>query len=399
MKQAVLKLGGSVLRGPEDASAILDILDSYADPLVVVVSAFKGVTDALTAAAGGAEGARSAGALACELRRGHRAFAEALGAPTAALEAASLRVDRLLCRLLALLDSADPRNRPEILGMGERLSATCIALALAALGRPAPIVEPGELGLVVSEGSSGPFVDLGEAGPKIRAALEGRRDAVVPGFYGVDEEGRAVLLGRGGSDYSAALVAAALGARSCDLVKDVAGFLTADPGIVAEARPVFDLSYEEAEALAIGGAKVLHSSSIRPLRAAGVPMRIIGRHDLGGGSTRIGPGGFSLEGPRALALATCVSGAARITVACRGWAAKSAARVISALESRGIATRGFTMGPEAVSFSVLVDGCRGEEGLKVAHEALFGRVARRESATFTGTGFERPALARKPGVA
>jgi len=368
MKHAVLKLGGSVLGDSRGAAAIADIIDSYAAPLVVIVSALKGVTDRLASAADARSSLPSHMPLVARLRDEHRAFAEAFGAPAAALEAASFRIDGILCRLLRLLGSGG--SRAQILSTGERLSATLVALALASLGRPAPIVEPRELGLVAREGDDGPYVDLSEAGPRIRAALSSLSDAVVPGFYCVDECGRTALLGRGGSDYSAALIAAGLGARLCDLVKDVPGFLTADPAIVASAQPVFELSYEEAEALAKGGAKVLHHSAVEPLRAAGVPLRIIGI-SASGGATRIGPRLFGQEGVLALALAAGPAGSARITVACRGCASKSAALVISALEARGIAARSFSMGRAAVSFSILVDGSKGEEGLGIAHGALF----------------------------
>ena len=135
MKHAVLKLGGSVLRDFRDAAAIVDIFDSYADPLVVIVSALKGVTDRLANAADARSSLPSQMPLVAQLRDEHRAFAEALGAPAAALEAASFRIDSILCRLLPLLGSGG--SRAEILSTGERLSATLVALAFAALGRPA----------------------------------------------------------------------------------------------------------------------------------------------------------------------------------------------------------------------------------------------------------------------
>lgn len=401
MNQAVLKLGGSVLRGAGDAAAIKDIIDSYEDPLVVVASALKGVTDALAAAADRDAGGPAPEALIAALRKRHLAFAEALDAPAAALAAAAARLDRIFRRLFALLARADPRDRPEILGTGERLSATCVALAFAALGRPVPIVEPRALGLLASEGPDGPSVDLDAAGPSIRAALESLPGSVVPGFYGVDAEGRPVLFGRGGSDYSAAIIAAALGARRCDLVKDVPGFLTADPLLVAGARPVFELSYEEAEALARGGARILHHRTVGPLRAAGIPLRIIGGTSSGGG-TRIGPRPLSREGARAIALGAGPAGSARITVACCGWAAKSAALVIGALEASGVAARGFSMGQDGASFAVLVDGARGEEGLRIAHAALFEASARayaRPVPALRGPGLGGAHIAQKPGVA
>lgn len=234
-------------------------------------------------------------------------------------------------------------------------------------------MEPRELGLIAREAPEGPLVDMEVAGPRIRAALGRLSDAVVPGFYGVDEAGRPLLFGRGGSDYSAAVVAAGLGAARCDLVKDVAGFLTADPLLVPNARPVPALSYAEAEALAKGGAKILHHLCVEPLRDAGIPLRIIGRGDPRG-ETRIGPRSASREGARAIALASGPAGSARLTVACCGWAAKSAAAVIGALEARGVPARALSMGSDGASFSILVDGSRSEDGLRIAHSALFETV-------------------------
>jgi aspartate kinase/aspartokinase/homoserine dehydrogenase 1 len=396
MKHAVLKLGGSILRGAEGAADVLDILDSYEGPLIAVVSALKGMTDRLArtaddsinAAARGLE-PPDPGAFVAELRGEHLDFAAALDAPSAAFHASALRLDCLLSRLAGFLEKGDARYRDEILAAGERLSATLIALALVALGRPARIVEPPELGLAVSEGAEGAYVDLSVAGPRIRAALSRYRDAVVPGFYGIGDDGRVRLLGRGGSDYSAALVAAALEARSCDLVKDVSGFLTADPAIVKGARQVLELSYEEAEALANGGAKVLHHCAVEPLRSAGVPLRIVGASSLAG-ATLIGEGPFSREGARALALQRGPAGAARITVACRGYAASCAASVIGALEAGGIPIRAFAMGPRAISFNVLIDGSKAEAGLRLAHEVLFETKAHAIRSTI---------VSQKPGVA
>ena len=397
MKHAVVKLGGSVLGGSRDAAAILDIIDACDEPLVVVVSALKGVTDRLAAAADRGEGRASSAALLSSLREEHRALSEALGAPAAALEAATLKLDRILRRLSALLGASDPGCRAETIATGERLSATCVALAFAALGRPAPVVEPRELGLVGRESPEGPSVDLAAAGPRIRAALLGLSDAVVPGFYGVDARGRHLLFGRGGSDYSAAVIAAGLGAGRCDLVKDVALFLTADPLVVPGARPVPALSYAEAEALAKGGAKILHHKTVEPLRAACIPLRIIGR-DPSSGETRIGPRSASREGARAIALASGPAGSARLTVACSGWAAKSAALVIGALETRGVTARALSMGPEGASFSVIVDGSRGNEGLRIAHSALFATVGR-ASADLSRADFSSADFGLKPGVA
>jgi bifunctional aspartokinase / homoserine dehydrogenase 1 len=218
MERTVLKLGGIALGGTNAAAAIEDILDSREDPLVVVVPAFKGVAKVLAKAAD----CRATGHPAPEvpvafLREGHLAIAEAMDAPSAALAAASLRLERILRRLFALLSADEGAPvRAEIIASGARLSATCVALAFAALGRPAPIVEPAELGLVASEGPKGLRVDLEAAGPRIRSALERFPCSVLPGAYGVDADGRAVLFGRDGSRRFARVIAAALGARLLD---------------------------------------------------------------------------------------------------------------------------------------------------------------------------------------
>jgi aspartate kinase len=373
MKHTVIKIGGSVLRGPAQATAILDILDSYQGPLVVVVSALMGVTDRLSAAA--AE-PRLLDQLIPELREEYRLFAHAFAAPPAAEAAACIQIERLLCACPRDAGGCDGRAR--ILATGERLTAVCIALALLALGRPAPVIEPGRLGLVAlpsARDREDALADIEASAPRIRASLEGRNLAVVPGFYGRGEDGSCILFGRGGSDYSAAVIAACLGAHGCDFIKGVPGFFTADPALVPEARPVGYLSYAEAEALAHGGAKVLHQGCVEPLREAGVPFRILGGPALGG-QTRVGQG-TSREGPgpRAVALMSGPVGSAAITVAGGTAASKSAAIALRALEARGLGACAFSPGADSSSFRFLVEAGRGREALEIVHEAFFGPLA------------------------
>jgi aspartate kinase/aspartokinase/homoserine dehydrogenase 1 len=405
MKHTVIKLGGSVLRGAGDAQAILDVLDGYKGPLVVVVSALKGVTDRLAVAL--SSGARRA-ELVCDLREEYEGFARAFAAPIAAETAALTQIGRLLAGLERLLASGrgspggldagmdGNERRARVLATGERLSAVCLSLALLSIGRPAPVIEPGRLGLVARRADAeDALADMGASAPRVRAALGARDAAVVPGFYGVGEDGVHRLFGRGGSDYSAAVVAACLGARSCDLIKDVAGLYTADPALVRGARPVAELSYEEAEALAQGGARILHQPCVTLLRAAGVPLRILGCS----GSrvrTRVGLGcPRGLPGPRALAIKRGPIACAEITVAGFGCASRSAASVLRAFEASGFQARAFFPAPDMASFRVLVEASRGDEALRVAHEALFG-----ERLAVRGQEPERrSALAEAGGVA
>jgi aspartokinase/homoserine dehydrogenase 1 len=97
---------------------------------------------------------------------------------------------------------------------------------------------------------------------------------VLPGFYGVNASGKPQLMGRNGSDYSAASAAAALQARCCEIWKDVDGFFTADPRVVASARCLDEVSYEEAMELSFFGAKVISAKALTPLMSAGIPCEI-----------------------------------------------------------------------------------------------------------------------------
>jgi aspartate kinase len=108
-----------------------------------------------------------------------------------------------------------------------------------------------------------------------RSALVGRRIPVIGGFVGASREGLTTTLGRGGSDYSAAIIGACLGAQEIQIWTDVDGMLTADPRIIRNVRVVPHLSFAEASELAYFGAKVLHPATIQPAVSANIPVRIL----------------------------------------------------------------------------------------------------------------------------
>ncbi len=375
MKPIVVKLGGSVLTGARDARAVLDILSAYDCPLVVVVSALKGVTDRLMAARDDAETGPGPERLVGELSAMHAGFLEALAPPPAARARAEASLASLGGELLVLLEGAGGADRrARIAAFGERLSAPCVAAALAGLGREVEVLEPGRVGLVAEGPEEDALADLEASAEQVRRALAGRDASVVPGFFGIGRDGLARLFGRGGSDYTAAALAACLEARSCDLVKDQAGILTADPSLVPEARPVRALSYREAAELAKGGAKILHPRAVEPLERAGVPLRIFGGR---GAATLVGaPAAGPDRDARAIALGRGPRGTARLTVAGEGSAARAAAAVLGAFEDRGLPARSFSAARGKASFSVVVDAELGAEALRAAHEALFGLGAR-----------------------
>jgi aspartate kinase/aspartokinase/homoserine dehydrogenase 1 len=117
-------------------------------------------------------------------------------------------------------------------------------------------------------------IDIEVSSKNVKNALPDKMTYIIPGFYGVSPNGKINLLGRGGSDYSAAAIAACLDAETLDLWKDVKGFLSADPSIVTDAINVDSLTYEEAGELAYFGSKIIHPRTSEPLSDRQIPIRI-----------------------------------------------------------------------------------------------------------------------------
>jgi aspartate kinase len=158
---------------------------------------------------------------------------------------------------------------------GERLSAPLIAACFAKSGLPARAWDAGEAGLLVDErfGGANPTA---ETEARIKAALGSPKEVpVVTGFFGRTKSGEAATLGRNGSDYSATIFGAALGAEEIQIWSDTDGVMTADPRLVPGARPLDALSFEEACELAYYGGKVLHPHTLVPAMRKDIPVRVL----------------------------------------------------------------------------------------------------------------------------
>ena len=251
---------------------------------VVIVSAMSGMTDALVASADYAEKGRVAIAIASldEVFSRHRMVAKEILGNEQSTEAIA-KIDKAavdITRLLQRLDQEIPerkRLRDELLSYGEMLSSDLLAQALPKQGVLAQQVDPRQCILTNDEhGCAAP--SLAETFLKTDVVLAPLLEsAVIPvlgGFVGATAGGATTTLGRGGSDYSAALIGAALGASEIQIWTDVTGVLTADPRVVPTAQTIQSLSYGEAAELAYFGAKVLHPKTIQPAIEGGIPVRI-----------------------------------------------------------------------------------------------------------------------------
>jgi aspartate kinase len=294
---AVMKFGGTSV---EDAAAFRRVTAIVAGRLeqrpVVVVSAMSRFTDALVAAVDDAvagEPRRALLSLEEHLER-HRAVAGALLDPAAVgeieerLDSARAELGELL-RVIARHPGTRLPLRDEVVSHGERLSSLLLAAALRAGGVPGAFVDARACVLTDAEhGRATPLPGTVERTRRaLRPLLERGAVPVLGGFIASTAEGATTTLGRGGSDYTAALVGAALDAAEIQIWTDVTGFLTADPRLVPEARNLAHLSYEEAAELAFFGARVLHPKTIQPAVEREIPVRVLNSREPAAQGTRI----------------------------------------------------------------------------------------------------------------
>ena len=282
VKRRVLKFGGTSIGSPGPLRAALGIVQATLReaPVVVVASALSGVTDALEAAlAGAATGRLNAAHFTNALRERHVALLRAVAVGRPAARAATAVGERLsalegVLRGVAAEDLSSPAARAAVLAVGERLSAPIVAAALCSRGADAAVVDAAPL--LRTDGSwSEAAVDFPATRRLVGAALATLSPASIPvvtGFIGGTEHGRTTLLGRGGSDYTAAVLGWALEAERVEIWSDVAGVMSRDPRRDPSARTLPRLSYREASELARGGAKVLHPRTLEPLELAGIPV-------------------------------------------------------------------------------------------------------------------------------
>src|SRR6266851_2920347 len=184
---------------------------------------------------------------------------------------------RRLCEGTSLLRELTPRTLDAISSLGERLSAPLVAAAVRELGLPSEAIEATEL--IVTDafhGGAEPQMELTRAKSqaRLRPLLEKGIAPVVTGFIGATAEGQLTTLGRGGSDYSATILGAAMDADEVIIWTDVDGVLTAEPRLVPEARTIPVISYREAAELAYFGARVLHPKTLNPVVQAAIPVWI-----------------------------------------------------------------------------------------------------------------------------
>ena len=277
----VLKFGGTSVGSPEALANVRTISTTLDGPAILVVSALDGITDQLEKvgpmAAEGDDGFRD---LLRGIRSRHMDMAGRILPEGEAQEALKEKLDALLstleriCDGVRLLQVLPEKSRLEIESFGERLSSLIVAAVIpgAVIYDALRFIKTVRKGIIHS-------VDQEQTERKIRETFREYRPeeglAIVPGFISTDSEtGQVSNLGRGGSDYTASLIAAALDADVLEIWTDVDGFMTADPRNIKTSYVIDEMTFEEATELCNFGAKVIYSPAMYPVHAKDIPIRI-----------------------------------------------------------------------------------------------------------------------------
>ena len=346
----VMKFGGTSLGDGEAINRAVDIvIQTLKDKglVVVVVSAMSGVTDTLLAAAtSAAQGdAETFHRTRWHLTDRHRlAITEVLSYEEARLQLmeeieALLSDFESLCRSIHILGELTARGSDAVASLGERLTARILAAALRDRGERATAVEATET--IVTNGKHGSAVPLMDetreaAQARLMPLLAQGVTPVVTGFIAATKDGVTTTLGRGGSDYTAAILGACLDSDEVWIWTDVDGVMTADPRVVPQARTLPEISYAEAAELSYFGAKVLHPKTILPAVERGIPLRIVNTFNPSYPGTLI----VAEAKPSELAVKgiTSIEGLSLVTVEGRGMLGVPgiAAKVFTAVAQEGI---------------------------------------------------------------
>jgi aspartate kinase len=280
----VMKFGGTSVKDVPAVRRLIDIVRARRRP-VVVVSALAKVTDALIEVSKRAERGDGPGAAEAvrALRHRHQEMAELVsdarrkGELLAAIDEAFRELETIV-HAMAVIEEVSPRSADTIVSFGELVSSRVVAAALTDAGVPARFVDARQV-LITDTQHGAAQPDREQTDQRLgRLVAPPVADGVVPvlgGFIGSNGTGVTTTLGRGGSDYSAALFGAGLRADEIQIWTDVDGMLTADPRVVDAPRVVPELSFDEASELAYFGAKVLHPSTILPAVRLDIPVRIL----------------------------------------------------------------------------------------------------------------------------
>jgi len=392
MTTLTMKFGGTSVGNAEAHNQAADVVLEQAnqwDKLVVVVSAMSGVTDALTegavtAASGDDQTYR---AIVADLRVRHYRAVDELLDPNGERAPILTTIDSYLdeygafCHSVHVLGEVTPRAMDAITSLGERINARILAAVLRQRGASSEAVDASDL--IITDGkfqNAVPLMDhtRDRVTSRLSPLLDDGIIPVVTGFVGATEDGVTTTLGRGGSDYSAAILGDCLDADEVWLLTDVDGVMTTDPRIVSDARVLPVLSYNEVSELAYFGAKVVHPRTIRPVVERGIPLWVKNTFNPGHPGTRIDQD--TETAPSTVKAVTAIERLSLVNVEGRGMMGVPgiAARTFAAVASQGASVLMITQASSEQSISFLIPTNTVEAVIDAVEQEMALELARKD---------------------
>jgi bifunctional aspartokinase / homoserine dehydrogenase 1 len=387
----VMKFGGTSVGDTDAIEQVIRIISqatAEGTPLAVVVSAMSGTTDTLVRTVEAARTGDRWGYLSRnrDIRTRHEEVVHQFIPPGERRNAILREIDALMaqhitwCDAVNILRESTPRITDATVALGERLSSRVIAAALQEHGVNARQFDAGAF-LLTDDRYQEAEPDFTQTNQRIEEKLQPLiLDGVVPiitGFLAAAPDGSTTTLGRGGSDYSAAIFAAALNAARLVIWTDVDGVMTTDPRVDARAQVLPYISYEEVGELAYYGARVLHPKTVQPIIERGIPMEVRNTFHLEHPGTRIGA--EKLRSDKVIKAVTAIRDVSMLMVSGRGMLGVPgiAGRTFLATSRVGANILMISQSSSEQSFCfTVVDGMA--QGVKDAVEAeLAGEIARR----------------------
>jgi len=297
----VLKFGGTSLASPKDIIGVAKTVASFSkdNEIVVVCSAVDGITDDLILISKMIEQRKKDGVneLLDKIIKKHRKLADQTirnaTIKKQIVEKLSSDVSELqeLVRELTLLKEVSVRSLDYLISFGERLSDDLVSYAIQDLKKKSTALNGKEVGIVTDSnfGESRPLMDTTRIriSKTLGSLLSKKIIPVVGGFAGADQHGNITTFGRGGSDYTATIIASCINADEVWLMSDVDGLMTADPKLVKSAKLLKEVSYAEAIEMAQFGAKQIHPKTFEPLLSKKIPMRVRSTFDTKNNGTLV----------------------------------------------------------------------------------------------------------------
>jgi aspartate kinase len=297
----VVKFGGTSLATVKDIKTVAKTVDkiSKKNKTVVVCSAVDGITDELIEISSLIEkgNKKDANRMLAKISQKHKQFATHLVTNTKILKSLSNKLNSDLSELeelvhgLILLGEVTPRSYDYLISFGERLSIDLVSFSLQELKNKSIPLSGKEAGIVTDSnfGDSRPLMDTTRIrlSKIINQHLTNNTIPVIAGFAGADQHDHTTTFGRGGSDYTATIIASCIDANEIWLMSDVEGMMTADPKLIKNTKLLKQVSYAEAIEMARFGAKQIHPRTFEPLLSKNIPMRIRSSFDVNNQGTLV----------------------------------------------------------------------------------------------------------------